>query len=64
MNNENYPMQPPVVIYEPKDNGTSTAKETIKGVMTGAVIGARLGPVGIVAGSVIGGLIAFALSDD
>jgi phage tail tape-measure protein len=32
--------------------------------MAGAVIGARLGPVGAIAGTVIGGLIGFALSDD
>lgn len=56
-------MLPPVAIYEPKDNGSGATKETIKGAMAGAVIGARLGPVGTIAGTVIVGLIGFALSD-
>jgi len=57
-----------VVIIE-RDSNTNNSNSNansncaFKGAATGALIGCRFGPVGLIAGTAIGGVIGFLLDD-
>jgi len=57
-----------VVIIERDSNSNSNTSNTssngaFKGAATGAIIGCRFGPVGIIAGTAIGGVLGFLIDD-
>lgn len=57
-----------IVIVErdsnPTNKGTNgNSNNAFKGAATGALIGCRFGPVGLIAGTAIGGVIGFLIDD-
>ena len=64
----NHPADKGVCIIE-KENGKTevkvkpSANGAIKGAATGALIGCRFGPVGLAAGTAIGGILGYIFDD-
>ena len=61
----NHPADKGVCIIE-KENGRTEVKvkpSAIKGAATGALIGCRFGPVGLAAGTAIGGILGYIFDD-
>jgi len=45
------------------NNANTSSNNAFKGSATGALIGCRFGPVGLIAGTAIGGVIGFLIDD-
>ena len=56
-----------VIIERDRDannnNSNGNSNSAFKGAATGALIGCRFGPVGLIAGTAIGGVIGFLIDD-